>query len=157
MGKQTLYILCGLPGSGKTTLAKQIETEHSAIRFCPDEWMEELGITLWNSEVRSALEDRFWVLSKKLLAQGASVVLEYGFWSKSERDRYHETALQLGARVELHYLNVPKDVLKQRLQSRGMEGDAVIIRKLDEYFDVFEQPTETELSQYESHMENPPL
>jgi len=35
----TLHLICGLPGSGKTTLSKKIEAETGAIRFCPDEWI----------------------------------------------------------------------------------------------------------------------
>ena len=38
----TLHLICGLPGSGKTTLAKQLETSEGAVRFCPDEWIAEI-------------------------------------------------------------------------------------------------------------------
>jgi predicted kinase len=38
-----LIIVCGLPGSGKTTHAKQLEQELRAIRLCPDEWITALG------------------------------------------------------------------------------------------------------------------
>ncbi|WP_424949772.1 AAA family ATPase [Deinococcus sp.] len=38
----TLFLMVGLPGSGKTTLAKQLEQRHSAVRFTPDEWMMPL-------------------------------------------------------------------------------------------------------------------
>jgi AAA domain len=38
----TLYLLVGLPGSGKTTLARQLETERYALRLTPDEWMMPL-------------------------------------------------------------------------------------------------------------------
>jgi len=38
----TLFLICGLPGSGKTTLAKQLELAHSALRLCPDEWIATL-------------------------------------------------------------------------------------------------------------------
>ena len=34
----TLYLMVGLPGSGKTTYAKQLEEEVQAVRFTPDEW-----------------------------------------------------------------------------------------------------------------------
>lgn len=36
----TLVLVCGLPGSGKTTLAKQLEEERNAVRMCPDDWIE---------------------------------------------------------------------------------------------------------------------
>ncbi|MFZ0544969.1 MAG: AAA family ATPase [Candidatus Promineifilaceae bacterium] len=38
----TLILICGLPGSGKTTLARQIEQSRSALRLCPDEWIARL-------------------------------------------------------------------------------------------------------------------
>lgn len=34
-----LFVLVGLPGSGKTTRARQLEEAHRAIRLTPDEWM----------------------------------------------------------------------------------------------------------------------
>jgi len=37
MKNSILHLICGLPGSGKTTLAKKLEREHTAIRLCPDE------------------------------------------------------------------------------------------------------------------------
>jgi predicted kinase len=34
-----LIVLCGLPGSGKTTIARQLVDDLDAIRLCSDEWM----------------------------------------------------------------------------------------------------------------------
>ncbi len=36
----TLILICGLPGSGKTTLAQTLEKERNAIRMCPDDWID---------------------------------------------------------------------------------------------------------------------
>jgi predicted kinase len=36
--------MCGLPGSGKTTLGKRLAVEVPAVRLCPDEWMAALGV-----------------------------------------------------------------------------------------------------------------
>ncbi|MGE3273288.1 MAG: AAA family ATPase, partial [Chloroflexota bacterium] len=33
-----LHLMVGLPGSGKTTLARQLEAQYSALRLTPDEW-----------------------------------------------------------------------------------------------------------------------
>ena len=37
-----LFLTVGLPGTGKTTAARQIETEHAALRLTKDEWMKAL-------------------------------------------------------------------------------------------------------------------
>jgi predicted kinase len=34
----TLHLMIGLPGSGKTTLAKKLEAELGALRLTPEEW-----------------------------------------------------------------------------------------------------------------------
>ena len=38
----TLFLICGLPGAGKTTLARKLEREHRALRLTPDEWIDVL-------------------------------------------------------------------------------------------------------------------
>lgn len=43
-----LILLCGLPGSGKTTPAERLERAVPAVRLCPDEWMSDLGIDLFD-------------------------------------------------------------------------------------------------------------
>jgi hypothetical protein len=47
-----LIIVCGLPCSGKTTHARALESRLPAFRMCPDEWMDALGVNLWESATR---------------------------------------------------------------------------------------------------------
>jgi predicted kinase len=98
-----LVIVCGLPGSGKTMHAKQLEWNLRAIRFSPDEWMEVLEIGLWDGEVRGRIEKLQWKLAQDFLALGHNVILEWGTWGKSERDALRTGARALGAAVELHF------------------------------------------------------
>ena len=35
----TLFLMCGLPGAGKTTMARQLERDRPALRLTPDEWI----------------------------------------------------------------------------------------------------------------------
>ncbi|HPF81931.1 MAG TPA: AAA family ATPase, partial [Tetrasphaera australiensis] len=37
-----LHLTTGLPGTGKTTLAREIEARDNALRLTPDEWMNPL-------------------------------------------------------------------------------------------------------------------
>ncbi|WP_433222459.1 AAA family ATPase [Dactylosporangium sp. CS-047395] len=136
--------MCGLPGSGKTTLAKRIADEHGAIRLCADEWM----LDPFDLPARLHLERRFWLLAQDLLARGQSVILESGFWFRADRDEKRERSRALKAKVRLLYLDVPIDELARRLAARN--DDRPITREmLDEHLPLFEPPDEEELALYD--------
>lgn len=146
-----LIIICGLPGSGKTTLAKKLAGETLAVRLSPDEWIEDLGVSLWDGPFRNKMEDRLWKLAQELLKLGESVILEYGFWAKSERDEKLQGARKLGVEAELYYLDVSDDELRGRLKTRGQEGDDLLAEKISEFSKHFERPNKAELKQYDNY------
>ena len=81
-----LIIVCGLPGSGKTTHAKQVEAKLGAVRFSPDEWMNALEIDLYDSQMREQIEALQWTFAQHLLKLGQTVIIEWGTWARAERD-----------------------------------------------------------------------
>ena len=113
-----LVLLCGLPGSGKTTLGRRVEIEYSAVRLCPDDWLNGLGIDLNEEATRERLEALLWTLAQRLLELGRNVILESGFWLRSDRDEKRLGARALGAAVELRYLDVPIAEIQRRLAAR---------------------------------------
>ena len=86
----TLFLIIGLPGSGKTTLARRIERERRALRLTPDEWMEPLyGTAMDQAELerrRTPVESMQWSVAARALELGVDVVLDWGLWSRRERD-----------------------------------------------------------------------
>ena len=144
-GGGRLIIVCGLPGSGKTTLGKQLESGLRAVRFCPDEWMESLSLELYDEERRSQIEGLQWQLAQKLLSLRLTVIIEWGTWGRSERDTLPLWARALGASVELRYLSAPFDVLFDRVQARGMESPPIRREDLVRWCEAFEAPTEEEI------------
>jgi predicted kinase len=147
--KARLIIVCGLPGSGKTTHARRLETDVGAIRLCADEWMEALAVDLWDETMRAKMEGLQWQLGQQLLALGLTVIVEWGTWAKSERDILRVRARELGAAVELHYLTATVDVLLDRIQRRHMENPPITREQLLHWADVFQTPTQEELALFD--------
>lgn len=151
MKQGKVILICGLPGSGKSTLARKLEADEGAIRFTPDEWMEAMGISLWDGKAREGIEQRFWRLAQELALRGSTIILENGFWSKKERDGYLKMARGRGFKIELRALYIPKEEARKRLEVRDREGDERIVKeKLDKYYELFETPNEEELSRYDT-------
>jgi predicted kinase len=71
-----LIIVCGLPGSGKTTHAKALQAKLRAIRLSPDEWMDALGIDLYDETQREKVEALQWQLGQELL-KGLVIIIEW--------------------------------------------------------------------------------
>jgi predicted kinase/GNAT superfamily N-acetyltransferase len=128
-----LIIVCGLPGSGKTTHAKQVEQNLHAVRFCADEWMNAIGINLWESDARQRIEKLQWSIAQQILSFGRNVVIEWGTWGRSERDVLRTEARKLGAAVELYFLDAPVDVLFERIRRRDMETPAITLEDIQSW------------------------
>jgi len=146
-----MIALCGLPGSGKTTTAKQIERNRPALRLSQDEWVSRLfgASAVHNNRVRESIKDVQWDIAAQALQLGVDVVLDWGFWGRSERDDYRERVSTLGVTFELHYLDVPRQELWRRLEARNaaLPPDTFPIDEamLDIYCAMFQPPTTEEI------------
>ena len=145
----TLYILCGLPGSGKTTEATQIVESTQAIRLSADDWMTQLGLSLWEEGIRDRIEQLQWTLGAELLARGVSVVVEWGTWGRAERDRLRTEARALGARAELRFLDADDEELWRRVHERGLEDPPLRREDITAYRAQLEAPTAAERALYD--------
>lgn len=150
--KTKLVIVCGLPGSGKTTHAKRIEEELNAIRFCPDEWFAALSLDIWDERRRAATEAIQWDLAQKLLLRGVSVIIEWGTWGREERDLLRLRAREIGVDVALHYLSEPVDILFERLQERDAESPPVQREHLVDWAAILQAPTPEEMALFDEHL-----
>ena len=146
----TLILMCGLPGAGKTTLAKRLERERDALRLTPDDWILALGIDPYDEPQRAVVEQLQWDVAMRALELGTSVILDFGFWSRRERDDFRVRASALGVGFEIHFVDASRDELLARLQARNatsVPGDVLVdAEALDRYTSWFEPPAPDEFA-----------
>ena len=151
----TLHLMVGLPCSGKTTKAKDLEKQHNALRLTPDVW----HLRLFGNDAGSKDHDRYhdtiesimWDHASRVLSLGVDVILDFGFWAKEERDNFRERARALGVNFRIHYMDVPVNELYKRLEKRNKKAydETFIIPKedMEKYVCLFQPPTQDELKE----------
>jgi predicted kinase len=151
-----LIIVCGLPGSGKTTLAKAFERKLNAVRLSADEWMDALGVDVYDEARRAKIEALQWVVGRRLLALGLKVIIEWGTWGRHERDALRLGARELGVAVELHYLSASADELFARIERRGMENPPIAREAVLRWTKTIQVPTPDEFALFDAPLIFPP-
>ena len=149
----TLHLMVGLPFSGKTTLARKLERECSALRLTTDEW----HVLLFGQDAKepdhnarhTLIEAMLWKIASRALELGVNVILDFGFWAREEREDYRLRAKQLGASSEVHFLDVSKDELFRRLEQRNSQPSQetfyISVEMMNPWIEFFQKPTPDEL------------
>jgi predicted kinase len=124
----TLYLLCGKIASGKSTLARQLAARPATLLITEDHWTSHLFL----DELKTI--DDYGRLSKRLRAAmaphvvellrlGLSVVLDFPANTVSQRAWMRAVIAEARVAHELHVLDVPDAVCKQRLRERNARGE----------------------------------
>lgn len=150
--KPQVIMLCGMTGSGKTTLATKLEHELPAICFSIDRWMIELyghHMNRKDFDLRMAIVKKLiWKTVKRLIALDINVILDYGFWLAKERIEVSSEIRNIGGIPVIYFMNAPLKILKQRLNKRNESlptGTFEITEEMLNMFMIqFEPPTAKE-------------
>jgi predicted kinase len=120
-----VHLIHGFLGVGKTTFAKRLEKETGAVRFSPDERMTQLHgddppaehFARFHAAILTQLNDEW----PRAVQSGRNVILDYGFWTRAERDAARSIAQSLGAVIQLYAIDCPETTARQRIRLRNTD------------------------------------
>ena len=153
-----IHLIVGNTGAGKTTYCNQLKAKTKGILFSIDQWnnllfmpdkKEKDGLD-WFLERIERAETMIQNLILQLEQAQTDAILDLGFSKFSHREKFRQFALDNGINVQLHYLDVSKEIRWQRVQYRNQEkGSSFEFEVSESDFNFmeswFEVPTEVEL------------
>ena len=150
-----VLIMCGKICSGKSTYAVKLKLENKAVILSVD----ELTLALFENQAGEKLDfyveklkEYFFKKSLDMVEAGADVILDWGFWTKKERDYAREVYDSRNISYQFYYMNVGIDEWKNRILKRNQEIkreqleaypiDKGLLSKVEK---MFEEPDRKEL------------
>ena len=122
-----VHLLHGFLGTGKTTFARRLAQETGALRFSPDERMtarhgsdpQAACFARLHAAIMAELEAEW----HAAVNDARDVILDYGFWTRAERDATRLAASSLGASSRLYAFTCPEPIARSRIQARNTRLD----------------------------------
>jgi predicted kinase len=119
MNKPTQFLLVGFPYSGKTTLAKKLESRLGFVHINIDKLKSDMGYSKVGDD---DVPDKIWqiIFSKadkrlvKYLKEGKNVANEYAWITRKWRNKAKKVALDAGFLTKIIYLKVSVEEIKKR-------------------------------------------
>lgn len=147
--KPTLYIICGLPFSGKSTYSKELALKENIPRISWDEtWLklEDSG-QLTGDHKNQTVTDYCEQEISKLLQTGSSVVYDNLNHDRALRDHLKELAAASGGQGKIIYIEVSLKEIRDRRNKVRISKERAVVD--DQVFEKgladFEPPTPDEL------------
>ncbi len=139
--KPTLHLLMGLPGAGKTTLARALQQATGAARITSDEYR----LNLFPEPTFSQAEhDNLYAMIdhnvEHLLQSGQSVIYDANLNRLEHRREKYKIAEKYDADVRLWWVKTDKELAKQR---RTQEQDELLLPEDETSEQLFERIAET--------------
>lgn len=150
-----VILLCGKICSGKSTYAKKLIQKEKAVLLSCDELMlalfdPQLGDK--HDVISERTQQYLYQKSLDIIAAGANVLLDWGYWQKSRRDAARAFYAEKGIATEFHYIDISNENWQKNVAERNA---AVLDGKSDAYFidqglaekfeRLFEAPTREEM------------
>ena len=150
-----VFLICGKVCSGKTTYAQKLCNENNAVLLSVD----EITLALFGQHCSDKHDEYVertekYLLNKSMefISKDVNVILDWGFWTKAERESAKGFYKSRNIEYELHYIDISDETWKSRLYKRN---NAVLANETSAYYiddnlaakfaSIFEIPSEDEI------------
>lgn len=152
-----IIAICGKICCGKSYYAKQIKEKENAVVLSTDEATYDL-IDNEQGELYDVFAERVnkYLMKKavEIVKAGCIVILDWGFWTKAERQETTKYFNQFGIDVEWHYVDIEQSRWKQLIEERnnkiknGNGGSNFYVDEglMEKLLSKFEEPTRDEIN-----------
>ena len=141
----TLYITVGLPGSGKSTYAKEFIKGKEIEYLSSDSLRAVYGKDETDQSVTSIVFGHIKRKVDEFLKDGKNVMVDATSVNRKERSDYISTAKKYGAKVVAIVFKMDRQGLIDRNKKRGEQGGRVVPDwVIDKMLNKFEEPSYSE-------------
>ncbi|MFD2641697.1 AAA family ATPase [Pseudomonas japonica] len=148
----TLHLLCGKIAAGKSTLARNLVAEHSALLLSEDQWLArlypgEIGSVSDYVKCARRVQEVVGPLVIDLLRARVTLVLDFPANTRAARQWLRGLAEAAEVPHRLHHLDVDDATCRARLHARNARGEyefAATDAEFDLITRYFEVPDEEE-------------
>lgn len=132
-----IYVLCGIPGSGKTTFGGKLAEQHNAVLHSYDDMVMA---NTWQSVDGSV--KRAWIENMKAdLAEGCNIVCDGLLLTSKDREQILKEFDGISCRKILVVLSTPLEICLERNRNRKARLPDFVIRQSHQRY---EAPQENE-------------
>ncbi len=117
-----IILLCGKVCSGKSTYAKRIRQDYNAVVLSCDELMLELFEERLGDKhniISYKVQNYLYQLAEQIVITNTNVILDFGFWTHSERQKIKQYFAEKGIKTEMHYIRVQPEVWLSNIENRN--------------------------------------
>ena len=148
-----VIMTCGKICCGKTTYANKLKEEMNAVILSIDEITLAMfpdGAGEMHDTYVLRAEQYLLKLSLQILQAGTDVILDWGLWTREQRDRLRAFYAEHRAACEVHYLRISEEEWNRRIRQRNeRQGDDPSVYFVDEgllrkFESIFEEPAAEE-------------
>lgn len=128
--KKTVYIMVGLPRSGKSTYAEKYKGNKAIISA------DQLRYLVYGQRFWGPGEDMMWAIRKialtMLMEQGIDIVIDETNTTEARRKSIIELARKHNYIIEVVVINTPKEICIERARAEGDEKIIPVIERMAE-------------------------